>query len=59
MKKSIDSQENLYRKMEYEHEVKLQQHSYLQRDKKKLHDQFNEAVQSIQQKLGLKVKYGV
>lgn len=40
--------------MEYEHEVKLQQFAYLQRDKKKLQDQFGEAVQSIQQKLGLK-----
>lgn len=53
LKKTIDDSEQLFRKLEYEYEVKLQQFKYLERERNALYDKFNQTVYEIHQKTGL------
>ncbi|EAR84655.2 growth-arrest-specific microtubule-binding protein (macronuclear) [Tetrahymena thermophila SB210] len=53
LKQKIDNQERLFRKLEYEYEVKLQQFQYLERERNALYAKFNQTVFEIHQKSGL------
>lgn len=55
IKKSIENAEVLFRKLEYEYEVKYQQYVFLERERDAIYAKFNEAIYEIQQKTGLKV----
>lgn len=57
IKKSIENAELLFRKLEYEYEVKYQQYVFLERERDALYAKFNEAIYEIQQKTGLKVEF--
>lgn len=55
IKRIIEDLETRFRKLEYEFEVKLQKHLFLEREIKYLNQKFNENLFEIQQKIGLEV----
>lgn len=57
IKKAIENAEILFRKLEYEYEVKFQQYTFLEKERDALYSKFNDTIYEIQQKTGLKVKY--
>jgi growth arrest-specific protein 8 len=56
IKKTIEKDEELFRKMEYEYEVKLQEFKFIEREKELLYKKFIEAIYEIERKTGLEVK---
>lgn len=50
IKAAIDKEEQKYRDLEYQFEVKMQSYTYKEKEREKLFDIFNNTVYSIQQR---------
>lgn len=57
LRQSIAELEANYRELEFKYEVKLQQFSYLEKEKDALYDKYEERMYEIQQKTGLRVTF--
>ena len=53
--KEIRAEEEKIRELEWQHEVRLQQIQYLEKEKKEIFDKFNSVIYEVHQKSGLKV----
>ena len=53
--KEIKIEEEKIRELEWQHEVRLQQIQYLEKEKKEIFDKFNAVIYELHQKTGLKV----